>query len=180
MIISLTCAAAPECSLSCQRPLTILLFPWQFGRQRPLRRRSSRPRHLHCSGHHHAVRGAQGERRDLARVRRRPECFCFCQRPLTRLLSLTISAPPSSAVSTATTLETRAPLRSPPSSRRRRSPAWGARPHRVFDFVSMPIDTLSIRLRSRARSLQGNRLGPQGGAALAEGIKGNTTLRSLK
>ena len=51
---------------------------------------------------------------------------------------------------------------------------------RVFAFVSAPIDTLSIRLRSRARSLQGNWLSPQGGAALAEGIKGNTTLQSLE
>ena len=50
----------------------------------------------------------------------------------------------------------------------------------VFAFLSAPIDTLSIRLRSRARSLKGNRLGPQGGAALAVGIKGNNTLQSLE
>ena len=35
-------------------------------------------------------------------------------------------------------------------------------------------------LSSRARSLHGNLLGSEGAAALAEGLKGNTTLRSLK
>ena len=44
----------------------------------------------------------------------------------------------------------------------------------------MPIDTLSPRLRSHARSLSFNDLGPKGGAALAEGLKGNTTLQSLE
>ena len=47
-------------------------------------------------------------------------------------------------------------------------------------LLSMPIDTLSPRLRSHARSLSFNRLGPQGGVALAEGLKGNSTLLSLK
>ena len=50
----------------------------------------------------------------------------------------------------------------------------------MFAFLSVPIDTLGIRLRSRARSLKGNRLGPKGGAALAMGIKGNNTLQSLE
>ena len=43
-----------------------------------------------------------------------------------------------------------------------------------------PLTRLSTRLRSHARSLRFNKLGPQGGAALAEGLKGNTTLRSLE
>ena len=51
---------------------------------------------------------------------------------------------------------------------------------RVFAFVSAPIDTLSTHLRSHARSLSSNKLSPKGGAALAEGIEGNTTLQSLK
>ena len=53
---------------------------------------------------------------------------------------------------------------------------------KAFAFVSAPVDTtvLNTSLRSRARSLQGNRLGPEGGAALAEGIKGNSTLQSLE
>ena len=50
---------------------------------------------------------------------------------------------------------------------------------RVFAFVSTPIYTLSS-LRSHARRLWVNKLGPEGGAALAEGIKGNTTLQALK
>jgi hypothetical protein len=53
-----------------------------------------------------------------------------------------------------------------------------ALPCRVFAF--RPLTALSSRLCSHARSLDGNRLGPEGGAALAEGLKGNTTLQSLK
>ena len=43
-----------------------------------------------------------------------------------------------------------------------------------------PLTPLSSHLRSRARSLRQNDLGPEGGAALAEGLKGNSTLRSLE
>ena len=43
-----------------------------------------------------------------------------------------------------------------------------------------PLTPLSSHLRSRARSLQYNILGPEGVAALAEGLKGNSTLRSLE
>jgi hypothetical protein len=52
---------------------------------------------------------------------------------------------------------------------------------RVFAFLSAPIDTThSSHIRSRARSLRENDLGPEGGAALAEGLKGNSTLLSLE
>ena len=70
------------------------------------------------------MRGAQGERRDLAGVRRRPE---------------------------------------------------------VFTFMSVPDDT-SQRLPPylRSRSLVCNVLGPEGGAAVAEGLKGNSTLEVLE
>ena len=47
-------------------------------------------------------------------------------------------------------------------------------------FCQRPLTPLSSHLRSRARSLRQNQLGPQGGAALAEGLKGNSTLRSLE
>ena len=50
----------------------------------------------------------------------------------------------------------------------------------VFAFVSAPIDTPQHRPRSHARSFSRNGLGPGGGAALAEGLKGNTTLQSLE
>ena len=43
-----------------------------------------------------------------------------------------------------------------------------------------PLTLLNTRLRSRARSLRDNKLGPEGGAALAEGLKGNSTLKELK
>jgi len=42
------------------------------------------------------------------------------------------------------------------------------------------LTPLSSHLRSRPRSLRVNGLGPEGGAALAEGLKGNLTLQSLK
>ena len=52
---------------------------------------------------------------------------------------------------------------------------------RVFAFVSAPIDTLTAPAsRSHVRSLVKNNLGPKGGAALAEGLTGNTTLQSIK
>ena len=37
-----------------------------------------------------------------------------------------------------------------------------------------------MHLRSRARSLSRNKLGPEGAAALAEGLKGNSTLQRLE
>ena len=70
-ITTLKCAAAPaKRLLLCQRPLTLPPSPWQLGRQPALRPRLRRRRHLHCGGHHQTVRGAQGEHRDLAEVRR--------------------------------------------------------------------------------------------------------------
>ena len=49
----------------------------------------------------------------------------------------------------------------------------------VFDLLSAPLDNLSTHLCSHARSLQNNSLGPKGAAALAEGLKGNSTLQLL-
>ena len=46
-------------------------------------------------------------------------------------------------------------------------------------FCQCPLTLLTTHLRSRARSLSWNRLGPEGAAALAEGLKGNSTLQSL-
>ena len=45
--------------------------------------------------------------------------------------------------------------------------------------LSAPIDTPHHQPHSSARSLRSNDLGPKGAAALAEGLKGNSTLRSL-
>ena len=51
----------------------------------------------------------------------------------------------------------------------------------VFAFLSAPVDT-SQRLPPypRSRSLGRNDLGPEGATALAEGLKGNSTLRVLE
>ena len=47
-------------------------------------------------------------------------------------------------------------------------------------LLSAPRDTPQHPpLLPHARSLSGNRLGPEGGAALAEGLKGNSTLQLL-
>jgi hypothetical protein len=54
------------------------------------------------------------------------------------------------------------------------------RPRRVLGFCQRPLTPLSTRLCSHARSLAENELGSEGGAALAEGLKGNTTLQSLR
>ena len=43
-----------------------------------------------------------------------------------------------------------------------------------------PLTLLTTHLRSRARSLSGNELGPKGAASLAEGLQGNSTLQVLK
>ena len=52
---------------------------------------------------------------------------------------------------------------------------------RVFAFTSAPVDTPEHRASTPcARSLPYNSLGPEGVAALVEGLKGNTTLQSLE
>ena len=51
---------------------------------------------------------------------------------------------------------------------------------RVFAFVSAPIDTPHHQPHSSARSLRNNSLGHKGAAALAEGLKGNSTLQLLR
>ena len=51
----------------------------------------------------------------------------------------------------------------------------------IFAFVSTPNDTPQhLPLFTRARSLGCNDLGPEGGAALVEGLKRNLTLQVLK
>ena len=47
-------------------------------------------------------------------------------------------------------------------------------------YCQRPLTPLNTHLRSHARSLSKNTLGPLGGAALVEGLKGNTTLQSLE
>ena len=46
-------------------------------------------------------------------------------------------------------------------------------------FCQRPLTRLTTCL-DRARSLRYNELGPEGGAALAEGLKGNSLLQSLE
>ena len=54
-------------------------------------------------------------------------------------------------------------------------------PYTVFAFVSAPVDTSQdLCLITRARSLERNNLGPEGGAALIEGLKGNSMLQVLQ
>ena len=51
---------------------------------------------------------------------------------------------------------------------------------KCLPFCQRPLTALSTRPCSHARSLSENGLGSSGGAALAKGLKGNTTLQSLK
>ena len=51
---------------------------------------------------------------------------------------------------------------------------------KCLPFCQRPLTRLSTRLCSRARSISSNRLGAEGGLALAVGLKGNTTLQSLE
>ena len=108
-----------------------------------------------------------------------PECSLSRQRPLTCLLTL---PPPIPLQSRGKQHRAQGRLRARcyPQGDTDHQPRVRRRP-RVFAFVSAPIDTLvSTAPRSHARSLRVNHLGPEGGAALAEGLKGNTTLRSLE
>jgi hypothetical protein len=51
---------------------------------------------------------------------------------------------------------------------------------RVAGSCGSWIPYLTIPVPPLTRSLSWNGLGPEGGAALAEGLKGNTTLQSLE
>ena len=76
------------------------------------------------------------------------------------------------AVSGTTASETRAPLRSPPSSRRLRSPTSSEPLPQVFDFVSAPVDTrLLPPIPCNPCSLGCNGIGDQGASALAAILK---------
>ena len=115
-------------------------------------------------------------------MRRHPEVFAFVSAPVDTLIySPTIFAPPlvrslrhnkigdkGASALAAVLKETRITHLE-----------CAAAPQSVR-FVSAPIDTRQHRPRSHARSLRVNNIGPEGGAALAEGLKGNTTLRSLE
>ena len=92
----LMCAAAPECSLFLSAPIDTPPFPWQFDQQPSLHPQLSWPRDLQRRGHHQAVRGSQGERRDLAQVRRRPKVFAFLSMPTDAHLHLHLHSHPHS------------------------------------------------------------------------------------
>ena len=53
-------------------------------------------------------------------------------------------------------------------------------PRPAFTSCQRPLTHLTVPAPSLAYSLEGNRLSPEGGAALAEGLKGNSTLIELK
>ena len=94
------------------------------------------------------MRGAQGERRDFAQVRRRPRVFAFLSAPVDTPTLLPSPSHPSLAVSEATTLESRAPPRSLPSSRRLRSPTSSAPPHPECSLSCQRPLTLLLSHRS--------------------------------
>ena len=125
MISNLKCAAAPECSLSCQRPLTL---PPSLG---------SLADNQLC-GLDYRGNGT------------------YTAEGITKLCEgLKGSAVTSLECATTT-------------------------PGVVRFLCQCPLTLLSSRLLAHARSLMNNGLGPDGAAALAEDLKGNSTLRSLE
>jgi hypothetical protein len=134
-VTSLECAAAPKCLPFCQRPLTRLLshYPHPTPRSQSPRQHNRRPGRLRARCR------PQGDEDHPSRVRCCPIVFAFvhCQRPLTHAPA--ISLPPSLTVSDSMTSEPRAPPRSPPSSRIRRSPTWSAPPPECSRLCQCPL-----------------------------------------
>ena len=112
-----------------------------------------------------------------------PECSLSCQRPLTHGCSHTILAPPLTRSLRGNNIgvEGASALAAILKETMISNLECAATPS-VFAFVSAPIDTsrLHTHLRPHPRSLKANQLGPDGGAAIAEGLKGNSTMQSLK
>ena len=104
-----------------------------------------------------------------------PERLLVCQRPLTHPHS-PFPFCPSLAVLEATASDTRAPPRSPPSSRRRRSLTWGAPPPECLLLCQCP---LTVPILPLARSLYNNGIGDVGASALAAILK-ETQITNLK
>jgi hypothetical protein len=102
-------------------------------------------------------------------VRRCPRVFAFLSMPIDTP-TLSPSPPhPSLAVSEATRLETRAPPRSPPSSRQRRSLTWSAPPPECSLSCQRPLTracSLTVPQPTPC-SLGGNDIGFEGASALA-------------
>ena len=109
-----------------------------------------------------------------------PKRSRFCQRPLTHLLSHR-SHPAHRACSIAHDrigAEGASTLATILKETQIQKLECAAAPERSL-LCQRPLTALSTLPCSHGRSLSGNRLGSEGGAALAEGLKGNTTLQSL-
>jgi len=105
-----------------------------------------------------------------------------CQRPLTRACALSYTAPtpiPCSLWNNRIGDQGAIALAAILNKTKITNLKCAAAPE--FAFVSTPLDTTHHHSPlSRARSLEENHLGPKGGAALADGLKGNSTLKELK
>ena len=151
-ITSLKCATAPECSLSCHRPhyhaYALPPFPLHLARSLGVNRiedkgasalaavlKKTRITNLKCA----------------AAPYRRPRVSAPIDTP-----TLSPSRPhPSLAVWSGTASETRAPLRSPPSSRRRRSPTWSAPPPECLLLCQCPLTRLHSHCRNPSLAVWG-------------------------
>ena len=111
-----------------------------------------------------------------------PRSVCFLVSPLTRLLSHRFPSCPSLAASEPTPSESRALLRSPPSSRRRRSPTSSAPPREAFALCQRPLTrpySLTVSILPLAHSLADNEIGVEGASALAA-VLNETKITNLK
>ena len=166
--------------------LTLLAPVWQVGRKPALRRRPPGERHLHHGGHHQALRGAQGEHRDLASVRRSSLSVCFYVSAY-RLLIDTSSFAGSLDNNRLCgvdengdgTYSSEAIIKLSEALKGSAVTSLGCGAQCVFAFVSALLTLYAPHPLPYTRSLAANFLGPDGGAALAEGLKGNLTLQSL-
>jgi len=169
-ITHLRCAAAPECSLSCQCPLTRLLshYPHPTPRSQSRRQLHRRPGCLR------ACCRPQGDEDHQSLVRRHPRVFTVLSAPIDTLATLSPSPLlPSSAVSGTTRSEIKAPPRSPPSSRRRRSPIWSAPPPECLLLCQCPLTRACCFTAPNHTpcSLMRNVIGDEGASALAAILK---------
>ena len=114
-------------------------------------------------------------------MRRRPECSLSCQRPLTRLLSLTILAPPLTRSLGENNIGVKGASALAAVLKETKITTLGcAATRQCSPFCQRPLTLLRTCFLTCARRLGGNNLGPEGGAALARELEGNSTLQVLE
>ena len=127
------------------------------------------------------MRCAQGEHRDLAQVRHRPRLLAFLSAPVDTLALLHIPALPLVCSLGWNSIGAEGASALAAILKETQITTLGCAPTPYCSIqCQRPLTFLSTSLLTRARSLKRNCIGPKGGAALAEGLKGNSTLQMLE